>query len=64
MSLRLVLAIPMADLLAYRKLSRAWFTLNEVRARAMRDPCALCLLAPLLTATDESADPWLRESNP
>lgn len=33
-ALRLVLVVPLADLLAFRKFSRAWFSLTEVLAHA------------------------------
>jgi hypothetical protein len=34
MALRLVLVVPLPDLLAFRKFSRAWFSLTEVLAHS------------------------------
>jgi exportin-7 len=41
MALRIVLAIPLADLLSYRKLAKAWFTLAEVLAQGHTGTLAL-----------------------
>ncbi|KAL6753879.1 armadillo-type protein [Haematococcus lacustris] len=56
MALRLVMAIPQADLLSYRKLSRAWFSLTEVLAQGHTGTLACqdsATFLALLTSLDQ-----------